>query len=97
MGGSYEEKVTGLRIHENNGQVHVHDDTKTLKFFMKSVPFKEEAESALKSLEKTEGIVEIKGNSKNNLCLMKSGKVFSMFIKDSTSIKTKLESFLRKL
>lgn len=97
MGGSYEEKLNGLRIHENGGAVHLHDDTKNLKFSKDSDLFKEEVEGALKQLNKTDGIVEIDGNGRDNLCIMKSGRVLSLFIKDSSSIKTKLQSFLRKL
>ncbi len=97
MGGRHQETINGLRIHESKGEVHLHDDSKGLKFYMDSDLFKEEAEGALKQLGKTDGIVEIDGESKNSLCIMKSGRVLSLFIKDSSSIKTKLQSFLRKL
>ena len=95
MGGTNEETIGSLRAHIKNSIVHIHDDSKSLKFEMDSGEFRSEVEDALKTLKKSEGIVEIPGNGKNNLCIMRSGRNFSMFLKDNASIKQKLQSFLK--
>ena len=94
MGGSNETKCSGLRMHTSGGEAHVHDDGKGLKFSMDSADFKKEVEEAF-SLLKKDGIVEIKGHSRETLCIMRSGRNFDAFIKGNTSIKTKLQSFIR--
>lgn len=95
MGGTNEETIGGLRAHIKNSNVHIHDDSKNLKFEMGSSEFRNEIEDALKTLKKSEGIIEIPGDGKNNLCIMRSGRNFSMFLKDNASIKQKLQSFLK--
>jgi hypothetical protein len=95
MGGSKEERVSGLRWHLSNGEAHMHDDAKGLKFKMESTAFKKEAEDALDMLKKSDGIVEIPGDGKDSLCIMRSGRTISVFVKDSVSIKQKFQSFLR--
>lgn len=95
MGGTKEEKISGIRWHLSNGEAHIHDDTKNLKFRMESTAFRKEAENAVKVLKKSDGIVEIEGDGKDSLCIMKSGRTFSIFVKDSVSIKQKFQSFLR--
>ena len=41
MGGEAEFKESDLRIHKNNGEVHVHDDKTKTKFKMETDEFKE--------------------------------------------------------
>lgn len=94
MGGKNEDKISGLRLHISGGNVHIHDDSKKLKFKADSDYFKKEVELAFKTFKKSDGIVEIDGDE-DSLCIMKSGQVISMFVKDSTGIKQKLQSFLK--
>lgn len=94
MGGTNEEKINGLRLHVNAGKVHVHDDGKGLKFSDDTSNFKAEVESAIRSLEKADGIVKIDGTGAT-LCIMKDGKSYDMFLAGG-SIKTKLTEFMRK-
>lgn len=95
MGGTSEQKVSGLRWHLSNGEAHVHDDAKGLKFKMDRGEFKKEAKDAIATLRKSDGIIEIPGDGKDSLCIMKSGRALSVFVKDSVSIKQKFESFLK--
>lgn len=95
MGGSNETTVGGLRCHINNGEVHIHDDTKSLKFKADSVSFKTDVEDALTQLSKTDGIVKIDGTSKESLCLVQDGKNFFMFVTTDKGMKTDLKAFLK--
>ena len=95
MGGMNEEKISGLRLHMNNGNIHIHDDLKNLKFEMQLSEFKNEIDDAFEELKKSDGIYKIDGK-KDSLCLMKSNNMISMFVKDKSGIKQKLQSFLRK-
>lgn len=95
MGGTCEKKVSGIRWHLSNGEAHIHDDAKDLKFSMESAAFRKEAEDALDTLKKSDGIAEIPGDGKNSLCIMRSGRIISIFVKDNVSIKQKFQSFLR--
>ena len=92
MGGTNEETISGLRVHLKNGDVHLHDDDKNLKFKMESSEFKEEIEDAFK--EKNDGVVVIPGDGKNSLCILKTGRTLNVFLKDNTSIKPKLKAFI---
>jgi len=96
MGGSYEEKISGYRIHINNGDVHLHDDDSNFKFEMDSKEFKNDIKDALNQFKSNEGLIEIEGRGKNSLCLIKKGRSLSMFLRDSSSVKSKLQSFLKK-
>jgi len=96
MGGSYEEKFSGLRMHISDGDVHVHDDTKNLKFRAGQSQFKEDIQDAFNTLKKKEGIVMIDGETRNELCIMKNGTTYSMFIMGKVSIKSQLQSFIKK-
>ena len=93
MGGKNETTISGLRLHVSNSNVHIHDDSKKLKFEMSSRNFKQEVEEAFSSLT-SNGIYEIQGK-KDSLCILRSGRVISMFLKDANGIKQKLQSFLK--
>ena len=95
MGGSNETKLSGLRMHISGGETHVHDDARGFKFQMDSFLFKKEVKSAFEALEKSDGIVEIEGKGKENLCIMRSDSIFDVFVKNNTSIKTELQKFIR--
>lgn len=48
MGGNNETRLAGpahLRIHENSGEVHIHDDVRGTKFVMDAPTFKTKARS----------------------------------------------------
>jgi len=95
MGGTNEKTFAGLRAHKKHSIVHLHDDARSLKFEMESSKFRSEVEDTLKTLEKSEGIVEIPGDGKNSLCIMRNGRTITAFLKDNVSIKQKLQSFLK--
>lgn len=96
MGGQFETKLNGLRMHVNNNEVHIHDDNKGMKFYMPSSDFKAEINESLKEFEKAEGTVKISGERCDDLYLMKTGNKIKMFLMDkNSSIKKDLKSFLR--
>jgi len=97
MGGNNETKISGLRFHENSGMVHIHDDSKSLKFSSKVGDFKTQVKSAFESLKDNEGIVKIEGSSSDTLCLCKMGRSVNAFLLGSKSVKTDIESFARSL
>lgn len=45
MGGNYEMKIGGLRVHENGGNIHIHDDSNNIKFSMPVSDFKTKFEA----------------------------------------------------
>lgn len=94
MGGKNETTISGLRLHVSKGDVHIHDDSKKLKFKISCENFKLEVKEAFNSLESDDGIYEIIGK-KDSLCIMRSGRTISMFVKDGNGIKQKLQSFLK--
>lgn len=97
MGGTNSTEISGLRFHINNGETHVHDDSKGLKFSMGSNKFKKEVESAVSQMEssKQDGMIRIQSMTSNDLCLVKdSGNIFA-FLTDKRSIKGKLLTFTK--
>ena len=97
MGGTNEKTIAGLRTHENSGEVHIHDDTRSLKFKMASDKFKSEMEEALKDFEKNDGILEVPGDTAVSLCLVKKAKNFTMFLLSDGDITKDLKSFVGAL
>ena len=98
MGGSYETKVTELRMHVSGREVHVHDDKRGLKFTAAQNIFKRRVEEALEDLKGTEGIVKVAGKTDTDLYLLKEGSTLQMFIlpggKDTSR---SLKSFINKI
>lgn len=96
MGGYNETRISGLRLHVSEGNVHIHDDSKSLKFIEKKDLFKKELNTALKDLEKSKngGMVKVEGAT-GALYLSKENKIYSIFLAGNTSIKTQLETFLK--
>lgn len=94
MGGNNETKICGLRFHENDGFVHIHDDSKSLKYESETDIFKEDINDAFEALKNNEGIVKISSN-KNDLYILKQGRNISVFLMDNSSVKQKLEKFMR--
>jgi len=103
MGGKNETTIAGLRFHENNGFVHIHDDTKKLKFEMKSTLFSEEIKGITKELKNKEGIACITGSGYSTLCLCRKGKDLFAFLisglvgKGGTDIEKDLKNFVEAL
>lgn len=97
MGGSYEREVSsGIRMHIKNGDVHVHDDAKGLKFETSASDFKEEVGDALKQFKKKDGIIKITGNRCDDLYLLKEENKTKIFLLERKgSMKKELESFLK--
>jgi len=99
MGGTNETVIKSLRMHVNDteGKVHVHDDGKGLKFTASTRDFKSEMSKALKSLDKTDGIVSISGDTSVRLLVLHDGKSFHTFLADDTSNKKDLETFIKDI
>lgn len=96
MGGTNEKTIGGLRFHVSSGKVHIHDDTKNLKFEMKSSEFATQYDDAMEALKRDDGIVMIAG-SKNPLCLCKANKNVNAFILPNQSNFDDIEKFVESL
>jgi hypothetical protein len=95
MGGTSEKTINGLRMHINNSNVHIHDDSKNLKFECSTGDFKTQVEDAILQLSKDDGIIKITG-TKDDLCIIKDGNSLSMFISEKTAnVKSELQTFLK--
>ena len=94
MGGINEQTLAGLRIHIKDEDIHIHDDTKRLKFSSDLEKFKMEINRTFRALEKKDGLVEIPGTG-DTLCVVKRGKIFSLIILNRRSIKEKLSTYLK--
>lgn len=96
MGGKSETKISSLRMHISNNNVHVHDDSKNLKFETSTDNFKEDVNSAFEDLKKGEGVVKIVGHKGDDMYIMRDGRNFKIFLMGkNSSIKQELQSFLR--
>jgi len=95
MGGTNEDTIGGLRFHANNGEIHVHDDSRNLKFSALKDDFKEKLKNAFDILEDEDGIIKIDGISKEKLCICKENNITFAFIINDTDIKQKLNEFLK--
>jgi len=94
MGGMNEQTFTGLRLHIKDGDIHIHDDTKKLKFSSDLEEFKIEIKRTFRALEKKDGLVEIPGTG-DTLCVVKRRDIFSLIILNRKSIKEKLSTYLK--
>ena len=56
MGGNSEFTIGDLRVHESNGDIHIHDDKKSLKLAMPTSDFKREYADLKSSIE--DGVVK---------------------------------------
>lgn len=95
MGGTNSDSINNLRFHVNNGEVHIHDDARSLKFVAKTKNFTSEVKEAINTLETTDGIIKIDGTSKEKLYLIKDNKNLLVFIANDVDQKDKLETFLK--
>jgi hypothetical protein len=85
MGGTNETTIAGLRIHRNNGEVHIHDDSKSKKFCMGEKYFSNEVSEALKGLKQKDSVVSIGGRGAD-LILGKSGQGYFMALVGNTTV-----------
>jgi len=84
-----------LRLHQNNGEVHIHDDSHELKFVMNEKKFLTEIEEALPLLKQRYTALKITGKTKINLYILKDDRSVFMFLGESGSNQQKdLESFI---
>jgi hypothetical protein len=95
MGGQNEVTISGLRMHVSNCKVHIHDDSKKLKYERTNGNFKAEVENAIKQLENQNGIVKIDGDTNRSLCLIKDDKFFNMFLEENINVKKDLLNFIK--
>jgi len=96
MGGTNETIAQGLRCHVNNGEVHIHDDKKALKFCCSEKTFKIEIENALQSLGDNEGVTTIQGVGLD-LGIMRLGDRYSWFILDGMNALSQIKDFVNKI
>lgn len=99
MGGSNEKNICGLRLHLNDdeGKVHIHDDSRGIKFLLDKKEFNEEVSDSFKLLNGKDGITKIQGDNSVSLFILCENKKYTMFISDRTSIKKELNEFIRKM
>lgn len=99
MGGDIYNKTShGLRYQTySGGQLHIHDDAKSLKFVANTKAFKKDVEEALKDLKAAHGgAIQIVGTSIEVLYLIQdSGKTFILVAKNSDE--KELKDFVRSL
>ena len=97
MGGSNSSTISGLRFHVNDalGNVHVHDDSRKIKFDLDKTQFRKEIESALRTLKEGSGTVAIKGHTGVTLYIINDEGSYSTVLSDGSGTKNKLEEFLR--
>ena len=90
--------VEELRFQDySNGEVHVHDDSHSLKFVGTKKDFKKKVEDALQQLKKSDGIIKIEGKSKEVLYLCKDEKSFHVFVAGTGNKRRKLTNFIKGL
>ena len=85
MGGTNETTIAGLRIHHNNGEVHVHDDRKNKKFSMSERSFSGEVSNALKQLKEKDSVAIIEGNG-DDLVLGKNSNGYFMALSGNVTV-----------
>ena len=95
MGGSNGDTISGLRFHVSGGEVHVHDDSKSIKFTARPNDFKEQVSDALELLDDEDGMVKIEGKTKESLCIIKDGGTLDVCILSKRGIKQKLEKCIK--
>jgi hypothetical protein len=96
MGGSNETTINGLRCHVNNGNVHIHDDSKNLKFESTTQHFNTEIKAALKTLndDADDQVIKI-DSTMNGLYLIKSNGITTMCLDGGSDIEDDLKKFLK--
>jgi len=95
--GKTTDLISGLRFQKNdNGEVHIHDDARKLKFEMKDSDFKAKVEDALTQFKDNEGAIKIDGCGADLVLLKESGNINFMLI-NNTNNESVLTKFLGTL
>ena len=95
MGGTNSETINGLRFHISSGDVHIHDDKRSLKFERDQEEFRDDLFEAFDELGEDDGIYKILPDRGASLNVLKEGRNFSVFLSDSKSVKSKLKAFAK--
>lgn len=89
--------IAGLRFQKyDSGEVHVHDDSKGIKFVSSTAGFKKDIKQAIKDLLQ-DGAVVIEGTTKERLVLIRNNKNFSASVINNQNIISELHSFCNTL
>lgn len=96
MGGSNETTINGLRMHVNNGEVHVHDDKSSLKASFSASVFKKEMKDALEKLEDNDGVVDIPSRGATLLVTRYCGNI-SLSLINMGNKKTDIKNFIESI
>jgi len=98
--------ISGLRFQKyDNGTIHIHDDSRNIKFIGSSENFRNDVQYAFDELMGEEGIIEIKGTTETSLYLGKNDNAYFVFLdnayfvflKTAGDVKTQIRDFLKKL
>lgn len=97
MGGMNEKRVNGLRMHISGNEVHIHDDSKNLKFTRDAEDFTADINGAFKEFDSStiDGVIRINADVGADLCLVKEGKCIYPFLFDRVDAKQELVMFLK--
>lgn len=99
MGGKNEIKLCGLRFHLNEtiGKVHIHDDSRNIKFLLNKDTFNKEVSEAFNLLNGKNGITKIEGDTSINFYILCEDKKYTVFISDKSSVKKELIDFTKAI
>lgn len=98
--GKHTDTIHGLRFQKDNsdGCVHIHDNSRGIRFEMPEAKFKTEVQGALDDLATAkQGAVRIEGKTAVRLYLIKgkNGRIYSVIVRDNDE--KQLRSFIRSL
>ena len=89
--------IAGLRFQKyDSGEIHVHDDSKNIKFVSSTAEFKKDVKQAIKNLLR-DGAVVIEGTSKERLVLIRDGNNLNASVIGNQNIISELQSFCNTL
>lgn len=89
--------ISGLRFQKNdNGEIHIHDDQRKLKFEMKASDFKVKIEDALTQFKDNEGAIKVDGCGAD-LVLLKENNNINFMLVNNTNNESELTKFLGTL
>lgn len=96
MGGTNETTLSGLRMHVSGGKVHIHDDSKKVKFTADTKTFKKEVESVMLEFNSVEGAMVVSGETPGvYIVFIKNGDDVMMSLYQEGSVLDQLKVFLK--
>lgn len=97
MGGKNETKICGLRFHinDNEGKVHIHDDSRGIKFLLSKNAFNKEVSASFDLLNGKDGITKIEGDTSVSFFILCENKKYTLFVSDKISVKKDLIDFIK--